>query len=220
MVCKNCGATLNDGEKFCTNCGWKVEETTDPFAVSTVRTGFSQRVESDDFQLALQKKQRILTIVSCVLTALPLVVCLVFGMVSHAPMVQALVAGLAISVVMAIIVLIVNLKNRLEKSFEGTVAKKDIGMRVSGSRGSRLRVRKKYLVWFETGARRKKKKAVTLEVYNYLKEGDKVRYLPGFAFPYEKYDKSADGGKVLCLFCGTLQDQGPAECPACHNPLL
>ena len=53
----------------------------------------------------------------------------------------------------------------------------------------------------------------------YLEIGERVRYLPRFPQPYEKYDKRKDGD-VLCMFCSRRNPLTETECSFCHKPLI
>lgn len=54
---------------------------------------------------------------------------------------------------------------------------------------------------------------------NYLNEGDRLRYLPQFPLPFEKYDKSRDA-EIPCLFCGRMNPVKNDNCTFCHNPMI
>ena len=54
---------------------------------------------------------------------------------------------------------------------------------------------------------------------NYLNEGDRLRYLPQFPLPFEKYDKSRDE-EIPCLFCGRMNPVKNDNCTFCHNPMI
>lgn len=55
--------------------------------------------------------------------------------------------------------------------------------------------------------------------YEYLCVGDRFRYHPQLAYPYEKYDKSKDGF-VYCACCMTKNDLSDDRCKKCGVPLL
>ena len=69
----------------------------------------------------------------------------------------------------------------------------------------------------EDGKRRKKE--VPLAVFHYLQEGDRVRYLPKFPQPFEKY-KTATDTETVCMICGHTQPLVNDSCSICHNPLI
>lgn len=53
----------------------------------------------------------------------------------------------------------------------------------------------------------------------YVREGDKVRYHPGFPYPLEIYDKR-ESGKNICVFCGKANDAQRQTCDKCQKPML
>ena len=103
--------------------------------------------------------------------------------------------------IIALISLITGLKHKTGKPFEGTVADMQTRYR---ERSDSSRNRTRHLIWFDCTDGKRRKKEVSLAVFNYLQVEDRVRYLPQFQQPFEKYDKSRDG-EIVCMFCGRRQ---------------
>ena len=55
--------------------------------------------------------------------------------------------------------------------------------------------------------------------YEYLCVGDRFRYHPQLAYPYEKYDKSKDGF-IYCACCMAKNELSGDRCVKCGVPLL
>jgi hypothetical protein len=105
----------------------------------------------------------------------------------------------------------------MDQSFVGTVEQKKKVVRVSDSDD---RVGKdEWFIYFDCEDGRRRKKEVSRTIYKYLQEGDRVRYLPQFPQPYEKYNKTQDDS-ILCMFCSRSVSIENDQCPYCKNPLI
>lgn len=69
------------------------------------------------------------------------------------------------------------------------------------------------------GKTKKVREYGTHPLYDYLREGDRVRFHPRLAAGLEKYDKTADE-YLVCPFCGRKNPLDVHECEACARPLL
>ena len=182
--------------------------------------GYSRLIDSEPVQKALKKQKRITRIVSVILVILPVIGFGIYGAVSGAMDVgKALVIGLVISAVFLLAALISALRQKLEKPFEGTVVEKKRTIRLGDSRQRGGRSKIKCTIRFECEDGKRRKKEVPLDVFNYLNEGERVRYLPQFPRPYEKYDKRPDG-EVMCMFCGRRNPLSEQNCSGCGNVLI
>lgn len=229
MICPNCGMSIKDGSRFCGECGASLE----PEAVSQadafygyepgqmrLAPGYSRRLDSDAVLAALKKQRRSTGIVGLIVIILPLIGFGIYGSVSDTmELWQAVFAGVVISAIMAMTVLIVSLKKRFSKSFEGTLTRKKHVHRVHRSNDGYRNSRNDYILYITDADGKRHKKHTTLTIYNYLNEGDRLRYLPQFPLPFEKYDKSRDV-EIPCLFCGKMNPVENDSCTLCHNPMI
>ena len=132
---------------------------------------------------------------------------------------QGLGAGFFVSLIIALALLIAGIRKKLTKAVEGTVADKRIVMSLRRSSRSGSFTRRRWLVWLDCEDGKRRKKEAHADVYEYLNIGDRVRFLPQFPQPFEKYDKSRDG-VVPCMFCCRMNPIENDDCAFCHNPLL
>ena len=218
MLCSKCGAQIPDGAVFCPECGSAVSAADEAFRQSPRgRVGFSDEFESPEIVAALAKNNRITRITCAALVIVPLIGFLIWGAVTE-KMETAVPAGLIVSLIILIISLIVLLKKKLDKPFEGTVTDKKIKSSIQ-KRGRHYRSVPNYILYITTDEQKKKKKKVSGTVFEYLHTGDRVKYHPEFPQPFEKYDKSGDT-EILCMFCGALSPLGNDKCRLCKNPLV
>ena len=227
--CKNCGAQIEENVKFCPECGASVIPEapleapvyeTPAAAPDLGAAGYSRLVDSEEVQKALKKNKRIGNIAVFVFVLLPLIGFLIYGAVSdQMEFGKAAVYGLIVSAIFAFVALIVAIRRRLDQPFEGVVTDKKKTVSFSDTSNSGTKTRKKYVVRFECDNGKRRKKSVSIPVYEYLQVGDRVRYLPQFPQPFEKYDKRPDGN-VMCMFCGRRSPLSETQCPYCHNLLI
>ena len=163
-----------------------------------------------------EKQKRREWIISFVFTLIPLIGFLIYGAVSSSMEIgNAFIYGLLLAVIFGIIMLYVFLRRALAKPFEGTVS----DMRRKVHAGRRGHSRSQYLVYVNCEDGKRRKKEVNLTVFGFLKIGDRVRYLPKFSQPFEKFKTAADT-ETLCMFCGRKQSLANDSCEFCHNPLI
>ena len=134
MICPNCGSSTKDGSRFCEECGARLEAEaafqSDAFygyeaGQMGPAPGYSRRIDSDSVQAALKKNRRVTRLLGVVAVIVPLIGFGIYGKVSDAmELWEALLAGVVISVIMAVTMIIVFLKNKFSKSFEGTLTGK------------------------------------------------------------------------------------------------
>ena len=222
MVCPNCKAQVPDTASFCPNCGADVTQTADEHAAQTPqgvrgRVGFSDDVNSEELQAARKKTGRITLIVGIVLVLLPLIGFLIYGAVTD-QMKTALPTGLIVSLIFLVTTVIVGVRRLLDKPFEGEVTEKRTRRVTRGGSGHRTHDTE-YLLYVKTDGGRKKKKKVMRTAFDYVRVGDRVRYHPGFAQAFEKYDKS-DDTEVPCMMCGRMNPIEQSHCRFCKNLLV
>lgn len=228
IICKNCGAQLDDSDKVCRYCGAPLTPgvpTATPYAVPvsappTGSVGYSRLADSEEVVAALKKNNRVSNIAVAVFVVLPFLGFLIYGAVSDKMDIgKAAVYGLIVSAVFAFASLIVAIRHKLDKPFEGIVADKKKSIRMGNSQVRGGKSRTKYTVRFDCEDGKRRKKEVSIPVFDYLEIGDRVRYLPKFPQPYEKYDKRKDGD-VLCMFCSRRNPLTETTCSFCHKPLI
>ena len=217
MYCPNCGALLLDDAKTCDRCGAAIE-TARPG--KRLAPGYAQNIDAEPVLAALKKQNRITVIASAVLIVLPLIVFMIYGALASPMTIGAAIAmGIFISFVIALVVIITTLKRKLGKPFEGTVADKKHVRHSGVGRSRKTRSRSQWYICIDCDDGKRRKKDATSTVYNYLQIGDRVRYLPQFPQPFEKYDKSRDA-EIPCMFCGKMNPPENETCSACKNPMV
>lgn len=198
-----------------TTTGSRMDDRWDP----TLDVGFSPKIDSEEFRAAAKKanKTHVLTLAGVAILLAPIVTAIA-ALIRPSTASIFIGAGIVVEVFVLIIVISLLLKRFAGKSWDGEVVRKRIARESSGSQRGTRRV---YITEFRTDDGRKKKyKERTLHhVYNYLAEGDRVRYHPELNYPFEKYDKTHDD-TVMCPFCGSLQAIELDTCPTCNKPLL
>ena len=230
MNCPYCGARLNSGAKFCEECGGRVESSppAQPEVVSEYRAGdavrlvpgYSRRVDSERMRAALKKQRRTTRIAAACLVAAPLIIMPIYGAVSSSMEIwSAILYGVIVSIIVALVTLYMSLKRMLSKPFEGTVVDKKHSRRYGRAARRSPGSRNIWRIRIDCDDGKHRKKDVSATVYNYLQVGDRVRYLPQFPQPFEKYDKSRDA-EIPCMFCGIMNSVENDSCTGCHNPLL
>ena len=229
IICKNCKAQLADNELICRYCGARISSE-----IPTARAvypnpaqsipyhgsaGYSDLIDSEEVTAALKKNKRVSNIAVLVFVLLPVLGFVIYGAVSDKMEIgNAAVYGLIVSAVSALAAIFVALRQKLSKPFEGAVADKKI-RRTRRSYDHTGVSRSRYLIRFDCADGKRRKKEVSTFVYDYLQIGDRVRYLPQFPQPFEKYDKRPDGD-VMCMFCGRRNPLTETNCVFCHKPLI
>ena len=223
-VCQKCHAQNNDTDQVCRYCGAVLTPGVIPAqayapaaAMPPVAAGYSRLIDAEEVRRALKKNRRIGNIAAVVLSVLPLLGLVIYGVFSDRMEIgKAAVYGLILSAIFALFSIISAVRHRLARPFEGTVVDKRKAYSSERSNGA-SRTRYKVIVECEGGRRRKKE--VSPQTFDYLQIGERVRYLPQFPQPFEKYDKRADA-QVLCMFCGRKNPLSETTCSFCHNPLI
>lgn len=186
--------------------------------MSEIKVGFSEKINDEKITRALAKNKKIAFIWAIILIIIPLIIgFIVYSMGNE----EALTVGVGVSIVFLLCFIIPSLKKKLGKEWEGIVTTKEI-----------KKVRRKvkddyvedtyYIINIEktNGSKTKIKEVETYHLYyDYLNEGDKIKYHPKFNNCYEKYDKSNDT-YIYCAVCQTKNDISNDECKKCNAPLL
>ena len=247
--CSSCGSPLKEDARFCENCGASVQVIPQPTntvntannapqtasqntfaAAETVSNGipapgFSQRVNDPEILAAVKKNKKAGRAFALFIVPLPLIICIIISFFnSEFKFIDALVYGGIISFIFFLFTFISSRQQRASNSYEGVVTGKNTQetYRRNGGDGERERITE-YLTHVRTTAGQNKtireRNGSQVWAYNYLNVGDRFRYHPQFAFPYELYDKSK-APYICCVSCGTHNPVEADRCKKCNVPLL
>ena len=168
---------------------------------------------------ALKKNRKISRILLLILLPVPIIGAAIYALVTkEMEFGQALISGAAISAVILIINLLTGMSHSAKNAYEAVVIDKKYEYRTSDSSDSNV-----YKTIVRTSNGRKKVIQETSNIprsaYEYLCVGDRFRYHPQLAYPYEKYDKSKDGF-IYCACCMAKNELSGDRCVKCGVPLL
>lgn len=241
--CPSCGAQAGAQQKFCEYCGANLAaqtagtvppEPTPAFDASrfyagsgAVRNGipapgFSDRCNDPEILNALKKNRKAGAVLSFFVIPLPLIGFVIYSLVSdRMPLAQAVRTGAVVSAVFLVFAVISKLSAAAKKPYEAVVTDKRSRVRTHNS--DRNDTFTEFTTVVQTTDGRKKTIVETDRsrafAWNYLNIGDRFRFHPQFAFPYERYEKSS----APCLYCVVCQKENPVEadrCKKCGAPLL
>ena len=187
--------------------------------------GFSDRVKHREVLAAVKKNRRAAGVFGFFLVPLPLAGFVIYSLVSDKmELKQALLIGGIVSAVFLLFAIIGAAKNRAANTYDATVIDKQsrLTYRHRNSSDSNEMITE-YTTTVRTTAGKTKKiveqEGSQIWAYNYLQVGDRFRYHPQFAFPYELYDKSK-APYLVCVSCGTHNPVEADRCRKCNVPLL
>ena len=238
--CTECGQRLDAGVKFCPNCGNAVSATRQepqnntytpndsqdrtpycpPNYLPNYTPGFSTRIHDPQIKAALRKNRRSSRIFLLIFLPVPVIVACIYALVTgEMEFGQAFLSGAAVSAIILVINLLIGLSNSAKHSYEAVVIDKREEY-TSRSDEDRTLVYKT-IVRTTDGHKKviEETSHIPSSAYEYLCVGDRFRYHPQLAYPYEKYDKSKDGF-VYCACCMTKNDLSGDRCQKCGVPLL
>ena len=224
--CSECGQKVEEGVKFCPNCGKALlSDAAREVPQSNVYTpdytpGFSSRINNPEILAATEKNRKRSGKFLLFLLPLPIIGFSVYALITkEMKFGQAFIIGAVIS----LIILIINLMSRSSHSAKNTYEAEVIDKRYEYTRNNDESAKLVYRTIVRTSDGRKKVIEETSNpprsAYEYLNVGDRFRYHPQLAFPYEKYDKSKDGF-VYCACCTVKNDLCNDRCQKCGVPLL
>ncbi len=222
MFCQHCGKESPDSAAFCNQCGAPLAlRAAEGPAQAAAPAGFSMKIGDPAFK-SYQKKSSIWSFLfAAILAVIAVIAFPIYGSRSgEIDWPYSLYYGMGIGGMFLVIALLQFLKRNLEKTWDGTVASKDVYRErnrnndqfVSYDTVYRMKVRK------DSGGTKTHKWRNTPGLYDYYAVGDRVRHHKGFYY-YEKYDKSRDA-QILCAACMTLNDISRDTCSRCKCPLL
>ena len=215
--CSNCGGKIKKDDGICPTCGTTLNEELlyeDIEQVGAGGVGYSDITEHESFN-AYKKYTRKVQMIAFPIIAIFLIIVLI---VMGTGAIVAIISGIFTYLLLLIISLVMG---RKKPSWEGTVVKKTHSRR-RRSRESNVKD-DIYTVVFKTDAGKRKTQEWTSHsgIYDYLREGDRVRFLGnlGSQYAYEKYDKSTDI-EIPCVSCGSMMDPRYKYCVTCGSILL
>ena len=218
--CPSCGAKIKKSDELCPTCRKLLDQVLlfgDTEQLGAGGVGFSDITEHESFTAYRNFTRKIWLIAMPILTAIIIIYLIATG--THP--IGAIASGLAVFLLMLIIGLVIR---RKKPSWEGTVVEKKY--LVEQERKQNQNGYKEvdvYKVFFETESGKKKtdKRKNDHKLYDYLNEGDRVRFLGnlGSEYAYEKYDKSQDL-EIMCVSCGNMNDARCTYCTMCGSILL
>ena len=232
--CPNCGSQIEGQPKFCEHCGAPLTAyTADSVSAQTtaqqpapdfdparfyagngsVRNGipapgYSDRCNDPEILQALQKNKKAGNILSVFLIPLPLIGFVVYSIVTdHMPIAQAFKTGLIVSAVFLVFAVLSKISAARQKPYEAVVTDKQSRIRTH-NRDENDRYTEYTTVVQTTDGKRKtivETDRSRAFAWNYLNIGDRFRFHPQFAFPYERFEKST----APCLYCVVCQKENP-----------
>ena len=241
--CSNCGSALNEGVKFCPECGEPIQQsapTQTPPPTQHYESpvyagngavhqgiplpGFSDRVNNPKILAAVKKNRKAAGIFSLLLVPLPLIGFVVYSIFSdQIETNQAIKYGRFISAVFLIFALYSSVKGRAKNSYEATVIDKKSRRSYRYKNSDDESYYTEYITIVRTTDGKKKKiierEGSQIWAWDYLNVGARFKYHPQFHFPYELYDKSK-APYIACVSCVTKNSIEDDCCQNCGLPLL
>ena len=186
--------------------------------------GFSDRVNHPEILAAVNRTRRMSVISAFFIVPIPLVGLFLYASFTGKMEIgEAVRNGGIISLVFLVFAVWSFLKSRPKHGYDAVVTSKYTRERADRSSDDDDATRTDYITVVQTTDGKTKKITETdhsrIWAYDHLKVGDRFRYHPQFAFPYELYDKSkADA--LYCPACGAANPVTADRCKRCRVPLL
>ena len=139
QFCTECGQRLDEGVRFCPNCGKAVPAEAagkepqnntytpndTPNYTPNYTPGFSTRIHDPEIKAALRKNRRISRIFLFILMPVPVIVACIYALVTgEMEFGQAFVSGAAVSAIILVINLLIGLSHSAKHSYEAVVIDK------------------------------------------------------------------------------------------------
>lgn len=231
MFCYKCGNRVKDDARFCDKCGAELtysggeasEKERSCVEGESSLVGYSKRANDPEIIAALKKNRKAGRAFMLFIVPLPILGFVIYALVSGKMEIgSAVLYGGIISLVILLFSIFSSIRQKTEKTYDGVVTKKETHRRYRHNGDGNNTEYTEYITYVKTADGKTKKivEASGLKLaYDYLNEGDKFRYHPGFAFPYELYNKS----NAPCIYCVVCQHKNPVgadRCEKCGKPLL
>lgn len=230
MYCKECGAALLEGAKFCKSCG-KQQYNSQKAQVTSGHNrgnlvGFSNRIKDPRFEKYIRDTSRWSILFSIILAFVAVIGFTIAGEMGADGMdnPQSLFIGLGIGGMFIIIALFQIIRRKRSVTWDGIIEDKKIKEKTERhSAGEDDYYYEDYLEYQviirgDNGKKHVIRSKDDDTLYEYYKIGDRIRHHAGLN-SYEKYDKTGDKF-ILCNACGTLCDINDDICFRCKCPLL
>lgn len=179
--------------------------------------GYSDRADDPALLRGVGKFNWYFRLIFLALLVAPLVL---FGLLANG---IYFAVGICLSAIFLLAYLIWEIKRIVRKPWEGVITEKFTKVRnyfsVTSSIVSHSRSTRYYLQITQNDGKTKTKKVDNAIFYEYLNEGDRVRFLPRLSGYYEKYDKSHDT-YLICPACLKKNVSVNDRCAHCGIILL
>ena len=207
--CTECGQRLEEGVKFCPNCGKAVsaeavgkEPQNTPYTPNNTphytpnetphytpnyTPGFSTRIHDPQIKAALKKQRKISGIFLLISMPIPVIVACIYALkTGDMEFGQAFASGAAVSAIILVINLLIGMSHSAKHSYEAVVIDKREGY--ASGRDEDQRTVYKTIVRTTDGEKKviQETSHMPRSAYEYLAVGDRFRYHPQLAYPYEK----------------------------------
>lgn len=244
--CALCGNPLDPDALYCDSCGAKVSDMTEPQAAPAAPAaapayvqapaqpvqpshsagnagqrygipvpGYSDRVNDPEIAKTIKVQKGIAKKWLFIMPVFPLAGFPLYAMFSgKMQLKEAVYGGVFVALVFFIVGVISIIKSRPSNTYEASVIKKK---KTSGDEGKD----DQYITIARTTEGKKKKIIETYPRYawDYMEVGDRFKYHPQFAFPYELYDKTRTD-RLYCPGCAHANSVEEDRCVNCGLPLL
>ena len=233
--CGNCGARVESGLRFCPYCGAAQSSAPSGFAPAqhagnasvppgVPAPGFSDRANDKEILAAVKKNRKAGKIFAFFLVPLPLAGFIVYSLVSgKMELSKAALYGGIVSAVFLVFAIISLIASRAEKGYDAVVVDKSTRRVYRHRNGDDHQMITEYTTVVKTSDGKTKRiterEGSLIRAYSYLNIGDRFRFHPRFAFPYELYDKR-NAPHIFCVGCGTKNPTSADRCRRCGLPLL
>ena len=223
--CVFCGDKIEKKASSCPRCGHPYDNSkfSGISLIGAGGIGWSEKADDPCFK-EKRKKNLVGTVIFMIIISI--IICAVIYFTGKMEMSKVLpIWGGVLAIIWVFWLIWIIAHNVNRKDWEGTVKSKESTIRHHTRKdddGNETEYTQTvYTIYFRT-AEGKKKKLTCVDKsswYDYLKEGDAVRYHGKYMSYYEKYDKSHDN-YILCASCGLARDPRETYCGKCGCVIL